>query len=42
MDLLDGFYNSEKKYEVKNLNNNIILNDKLDFHDLCEKFLKCS
>lgn len=40
MDLLDGYYNSEKKYEIKNVNTNTILNDKLGFHDLCEKFLK--
>ena len=42
MELLDGYYNSKKKYEVKNLINNTILNDELDFHDLCENFLKCS
>ena len=42
MELLDGYYDSKKKYEVKNVFTNTIVNDKLDFHDLCEDFLKCS
>ena len=41
MELLDGYYDSKKKYEVKNVFTNAVLNDKLDFHDLCEDFLKC-
>ncbi|MBP5697378.1 MAG: hypothetical protein J6X11_12135 [Treponema sp.] len=42
MELLDGYYDSKKKYEVKNVFTNTIVNDRLDFHDLCEDFLKCS
>ena len=42
MELLDGYYDSKKKYEVKNVFTNVVVNDKLDFHDLCEDFLKCS
>ena len=42
MELLDGYYDSKKKYEVKNVFTNAIVNDKLNLHDLCEDFLRCS
>ena len=40
MELLDGYYNSKLKYELKNIINNTIINKKSNFHDLCTIFLK--
>jgi hypothetical protein len=39
MELLDGYYDSSKKYEVRNLLSNTVLNNDSDFHDLCGDFL---
>ena len=41
MELLDGYYNSKVKYELKNIINNTIVNEGSDLHDLCADYLKC-
>ena len=41
MELLDGYYNSKMKYELKNIINNTVVNKGADLHDLCADYLKC-
>lgn len=41
-ELIDGLYNRSVKYSVTEINSNEVINDGIDFHDLCEDYLKCS
>ena len=41
-EMIDGYRNDLIKYNIMNIKNNKVLNDKIALHDWCEEYLRCT
>lgn len=41
-EMIDGYRNNLIKYNVVNVNNNNVVNDRIELHDWCEEYLRCT
>ena len=42
LELMDGYYNKDLKYELTEINSNEVVNSITSLHDLCEDYLRFS
>ena len=41
-EMIDGYRNDLIKYNIVNVKNDNVINDKIALHDWCEEYLRCT